>query len=80
MAFKIIDSTLMKLLLASISVFLCLLNLLFNLIDNNLTNPLLNVKNIVINKVISLIDAPIAVMNDGIDILPLVTEITIKII
>ena len=80
MVFKIINSTLMKLLLASISVFLCLLNLLFNLIDNNLINPLLNVKNIVISKVISLIDAPIAVMNDVIDILPLVTEITIKII
>ena len=52
--FENIDLLLFNLLLADIFFFFYVyLFLLFNLIKKNLTNPLLNVKNTVINEVIS---------------------------
>lgn len=46
----------------------------FDLLKNNLTNPLLVIKDIMLNKVIRPTEAPIADINDPIVILPLVTK------
>ena len=48
--------------------------LIFNLLKNNLTNPLLTIKDKVLNKVICPNEPPIADINDAIIILPLVTK------
>lgn len=52
------------------SIFFYFFSLLFNLLKNSVTNPLLNVKNAVINDVISLTDTPIAVLIDNIFVFP----------
>ena len=70
--------TLVNLLLVGISIFQ--FQCLIFLYKNNLTNPLLNVKIILINKVISPVGETIAVINHAILILPLVTERTNKFI
>ena len=60
------------------SIFFYFFSLLFNLLKNSVTNPLLNVKNAVINDVISLTDTPIADINDAVVIFLLVTWRTTK--
>ena len=55
---------LLNLLLANISIFLCLSLLFFIVLKNNLTNPLHLMKNKVINIVTSPISKPIAEANN----------------